>query len=129
MTMTMTMTMTMATRCVYVAYTGTCIWIRMGTCVLWTRFHAYAEKCENISVRLAVHCTVSPRGLKTRSVRQVTVIVLYLLPETLRHLEPFLSQCLQRTARCVVTVTWPLPTLPGTSCNGYHMYYPEAVSQ
>jgi len=54
---------------------------------------------------------------------KVTVIVIYLLPETFHSLENFLRDCLTGgSVRSVASVTWPLRAFVGDSHNGFHVY-------
>eukprot|EP00667_Euglena_gracilis_P024337 EG_transcript_27936 len=54
---------------------------------------------------------------------QVTVIVIYLLPETLHSLEGFLRRCMQTAGvRCVASITWPLRAFAGDEHAGFFVY-------
>ena len=58
---------------------------------------------------------------------QATVVVLFLLPETLQRLEPSLRDWLEGPIRCVVTVLWRLVGLDGCMREGYYVYRPASV--
>jgi len=60
----------------------------------------------------------------------VSVIVLFLLPDAYAALTPMLEHCLKTSAvRCVATTIWPMPAWTGQSHGGVHLYTPSAFSE